>query len=269
MDNQTLIKNINKDIKDIEIIVNSYDNNSKIHQIDIDLALSKIRNLYDKFLLLNNINNKFEPIILNNDDFEKQQLINVETENKIKEKSKKMDSPKEKEGAKKKIIIKRTKGLNDDNLENVTLEPEKINHEFVEKVHDKKEIKEEKIEKDDKSMSSKKITAKNNIVADSFKMSQRSINEQIAENKKLKDLATKLKGKHISDINKIISLNDKVKFIKVLFKGDNQLYNKTIDAINSFDNIDMVVNFFNDNFDWDKDNNDYISFLELISRRFL
>ena len=115
MDNQTLIKNINKDIKDIEIIVNSYDNNSKIHQIDIDLALSKIRNLYDKFLLLNNINNKFEPIILNNDDFEKQQLINVETENKIKEKSKKMDSPKEKEGAKKKIIIKRTKGLNDDN----------------------------------------------------------------------------------------------------------------------------------------------------------
>ncbi len=269
MDNQTLIKNINKDIKDIEFIVKSYDNNSKIHQIDIDLALSKIRNLYDKFLLLNNINSVFEPITLEKDDSKKQQLINVETEKEIKEKHKEIDSQKVKERAKKKIIIKRTKGITDDNLEDVTLEPEKINPEIVEKVHDKEKIIEDKIKKDDKSMFSEKTATKNNIIADGFKINQRSINEQIAENKKLKDLATKLKDKHVSDINKIISLNDKVKFIKVLFHGDNQLYNKTIDAVNSFDNIDMAVNFFNDNFDWDKDNNYYVSFLELINRRFL
>ncbi len=275
MDNKTVLKNINKDIKDIDIIAKSLDNNSKIRQIDIDLALSKIRNLYDKFLLLNNIN-LGKTILKENDedDLEKKDPDTHLEEDKISEEKDVVLTPKE-EGLKNKIIIKRTKGITDDDLEKITIEPEKINQKTVEKkVEEKKSVKKDEVENikikvNEKPKKSIKTQTNSNIVADNFTTNQKSINEKIAENKKIKDLATKLKDKHVSDINKIISLNDKVRFIKVLFGGDKQLYNKTIDAVNSFDSIDMANSFFNNNFSWDKDNKDYISFFELISRRFL
>lgn len=288
MDNKTVLKNLNKDIKDIEIIVKSLDNNSKIRQIDIDLALSKIRNLYDKFLLLDNINLE-NPILVNDVEveLEKEDSISSLSEDKILEEKDIISIPKEKkeesaenekeEKEKKKknsITIKRTKGITDEDLENITIEPEKINQKIAEKKVEETPIAKEKVENikikdNDKPKKSIKIQTNSNIVADKFTTNQKSINEKIAENKKIKDLATKLKDKHVSDINKIISLNDKIRFIKVLFNGDKLLYNKTIDAVNSFDSIDMVNSFFNKNFSWNKDNKDYISFFELISKRFL
>ena len=256
MDNKKLLKNINKDIKEIEIIVKSFDNNSEIHQIDIDNALSKIRNLYDKVLRFNNIKNTFE---------EKQDISvkpEVNSENKLEDDISKKEKIK-------KIIVKRTKEITNDNVEDFTVQPQKINQETVEK---KDEIKEEQrneiIIEEEKKITDKK-KAEKNIVADSFQTNQKSINEKIAENKKRKDLATKLQGKPVSDINKIISLNEKIQFIQMLFKGDSLLYKKTIDALNSFDNIEMAIDFFNQNFDWDKNNKHYISFVELISRRFI
>ncbi|RLD64252.1 MAG: hypothetical protein DRJ01_01540 [Bacteroidetes bacterium] len=257
MDKKNLLKNINKDIKEIEIIVKSFDNNSEIHQIDIDITLSKLRNLYDKFLMFNNIKNTFE---------EKQETL-VKPEIRNEEKTKKKDYIDKSEKTKK-IIVKRTKEITNDNIEDFTVQPQKIKQEVIEK---KKEIKDEEpneiIAKDDKKTTDKKKSEKN-IIADSFKTKQKSINEKIAEKNKLKDLATKLQGKPVSDINKIISLNEKIQFIKILFNGDSLLYKKTIDALNSFDKFEMAIEFINQNFDWDKNDKYYINFIELISRRF-
>jgi hypothetical protein len=237
MDNKAIIKNINKDIKEIESIVKSFDNNLEIHQIDIDITLSKIRNLYEKVLMFNNINKADEFFLSTNNGAEEQQ-ITTESEPKSQENPKNDKSIKEKEKEKeKKIIVKRTKEITDDNIEDVTLQPHKINQDILETAN----IKNEKIkaaELTEREVISENNEAEvNNIVADSFTISQKSINEKISEKKKIKDLATKLKDKPVSDINKIVSLNEKIQFIQILFNGDSQLYKKTIDAVNAFDNI--------------------------------
>ncbi|MCK7462293.1 MAG: hypothetical protein MZU84_09595 [Sphingobacterium sp.] len=42
-----------KDIQEIYSLVNRFENPNQVHQIDIDLAMSKVRNLYDLLLKLN------------------------------------------------------------------------------------------------------------------------------------------------------------------------------------------------------------------------
>ncbi|MBE9468158.1 MAG: hypothetical protein IMY72_07550 [Bacteroidetes bacterium] len=269
MDNKDAIKNINKDIKEIEIIVKSVDNNSEIHQIDIDIILSKIRNLYDKVLMFNNIKKVVQKNLSINDRAEEQQII-IKSKTEAQEKIKIEKSIEEKEQEEiKKIIVKRTKEITDDNMEDITLQPHKINRAILEKT----DIKSEEIKVDNLTerevISENNEAQVNNIIADSFTISQKSINEKIAEKNKTKDLATKLKDKPVSDINKIVSLNEKIQFIQILFNGNSQLYKKTIDAVNAFGNIEKVIEFFNQNFNWDKKNKHYISFLELINRRFL
>ncbi|MCK5822435.1 MAG: hypothetical protein KAG95_00365 [Bacteroidales bacterium] len=266
MDKKKLIKNINKDIKEIENIVTSFNNNSEIHQIDVDNTLSKIRNLYDKVLMFNDIKDSFEKKISKNieENLKITDELEINTEDKLKIEDNVEDIKKTK-----KVIVKRTKEITDDNVEDFTLQPHKNNQDIVEKKQKKnEEIKNDTILEEEKKPTNKKKEV-NNIVADSFASNQKSINEKIAGNRKFKDLATKLQDKPVSDINKIISLNEKIQFIQILFKGDSQLYKKTIDAVNSFDNTEMVIDFFNQNFDWDKNNKHYISFIELISRRFL
>ncbi|MCK5169245.1 MAG: hypothetical protein KAQ75_05130, partial [Bacteroidales bacterium] len=53
MNKNELVKNLIKDIQDIYSIANRFENTEQIHAIDIDLALSKVRNLYELLLKLN------------------------------------------------------------------------------------------------------------------------------------------------------------------------------------------------------------------------
>ena len=56
MNKKELIKNITSDIQDIYSATNRFENTEKIHPLDIDLALSKVRNLYELLLKLNSTN---------------------------------------------------------------------------------------------------------------------------------------------------------------------------------------------------------------------
>ena len=46
MNKKELIKNLRTDIQDTYSIINRFENTENIHPLDIDLALSKVRNLY-------------------------------------------------------------------------------------------------------------------------------------------------------------------------------------------------------------------------------
>ena len=46
MNKNELVKTILKNIQDIYSISGKFENSDELHQIDIDLALSKVRNLY-------------------------------------------------------------------------------------------------------------------------------------------------------------------------------------------------------------------------------
>ena len=53
MNKKELVKNLITDIQDIYSIVNRFEHTEQIHPLDIDLALSKVRNLYELLLKLN------------------------------------------------------------------------------------------------------------------------------------------------------------------------------------------------------------------------
>ncbi|MBU0765229.1 MAG: hypothetical protein KJ607_10390, partial [Bacteroidetes bacterium] len=107
------------------------------------------------------------------------------------------------------------------------------------------------------------------IIADRYKKTSQSVNEMIARFKKETDLATQLKYKPVSDIKSAISLNDKIMFIRELFNEDADKCNKVLDHLNKMKNLDEAMAYLNENFDWNDQTESFRKFIELVYRRFL
>ena len=82
-------------------------------------------------------------------------------------------------------------------------------------------------------------------------------------------LSTQLKYDSIPDMKSAININDKIWFIKELFQGNIEHYNRTIDQINVMRSIDEVFEFIDENFSWDYDNKTIKKFYEIVYRRFI
>jgi hypothetical protein len=75
----------------------------------------------------------------------------------------------------------------------------------------------------------------------------------------------------LSDIKAGIGLNEKIRYIKELFKGSADEYNTAINSLNSSGNAksanDLLLSL-EKKYSWDKESEIYISFSELVERRF-
>lgn len=54
-----------------------------------------------------------------------------------------------------------------------------------------------------------------------------------------------------TDLRKSIGLNDKYLLVRDLFRGDTELYDKTIGDLDEFDDLDDAMLYIHDNFQWD------------------
>ncbi|MFH2094995.1 MAG: hypothetical protein ABIJ16_04780 [Bacteroidota bacterium] len=95
----------------------------------------------------------------------------------------------------------------------------------------------------------------------------RTINDMMAEIKKDRDLATQLQNKPVNDLKTVISINDKIRFIKELFNGQSEKYAIAINTLNVCKDLDEAMQYLNDNFTWDESKESFRSFLELVYRR--
>lgn len=82
-------------------------------------------------------------------------------------------------------------------------------------------------------------------------------------------LSTQLKYDAIPDMKSAININDKIWFIKELFQGNIENYNRTIEHFNSMKSIDDVFEYIDQNFNWDYDNKTIKKFYEIVYRRFI
>lgn len=64
------------------------------------------------------------------------------------------------------------------------------------------------------------------------------------------DVASKLGYEKISSLRSCIGLNDKYMFVRDLFGGDTEAYEKAIEALDSFGSIEDAMIYIYDNFDW-------------------
>ncbi|MFP4024530.1 MAG: hypothetical protein ACLFVR_08385 [Thiohalospira sp.] len=252
MNKKEKINNLLKDIQDLYTIANRLDHEEQIHPLDIDLALSKVRNLYDLLLTIN-------PQTAYKTEYQKKEteknIVREEIAEKkkpeIEEKPTKEEVPSQNEPE---FIIEKTSQKQEPAAKVIEKEEDKdtpVKNEEIKSTQEKKE----------------KQPEGTSIVADKFQ-SKKFIHDNMSKKNSKKDVSSKLQSKPIQDINSAIGLNDKFIFIRELFNGDKEQYLETIQILNNFDSYDNALGFLNENFDWNDDDVNFERLKELVKRKF-
>jgi hypothetical protein len=106
-------------------------------------------------------------------------------------------------------------------------------------------------------------------VADLFAKKEPLINEVMAEKLRKKDLKSVIESRPIEKLEEVIDLNARFLFIRELFFNNTQLYEKTIQTIDSFRNFNEAFNYIQQQFIWNYESETVQMFLELVRRRFI
>jgi hypothetical protein len=268
----------------------------KIPQIELDIVMANIRRLYERLCDLNKLNSAdprtvIEEIQVSTAETkvrppEKEQIVPAITEKEIVKEEEKLEIP----VAEKEITPEITKE------ETFETAPPEVNlektKEIIFELRDdlKEEIKapeiieqktEPPIEEVKPSKSRKKDSvdlfslAEKETLADKFKETQKSIRplaDKIANEKPDKTLADKIGKSSIVNIKNAIGINDKFLFINELFKGDIQEYNKTIEKLNSYSELEECTIFLEElkgKFNWAEKPDTYQKLEDLLIRKFL
>lgn len=214
-------------------IINKYQ--GQIPQIEIDLILSDIRDLYERYYYLNQRHEENEAF-----------------ENALRRKENEIPED---------VTVSGEKN-------NTTIPLKVVKNEEVNDVAEKQIAIENKTEVPVSDLAS----GKQKNVAEKFKDDINSINDKIALNKTDTSVASKLNEHPITDIRKGIGINDKFLFIKELFKGNIADYDATINKINtftsSFEANEYMVSQKNI-YNWDEQSEAFINFNKLIERKFM
>lgn len=70
------------------------------------------------------------------------------------------------------------------------------------------------------------------------------------------------------DIRKAISLNDRFRFRRDLFGGDDETMNKTIDILNQLHSAEEALNYLEQHFQWDYEKETTNDFITILEKRF-
>ena len=269
MNKNELVKNFIKDIQDIYSIANRFENPEQIHPIDIDLALSKVRNLYELLLKLN-------PQAAYTTEYQKEEISTIpkQSTEKIEVTSPQKASAKnesetiQQEETKTEMIHEQEFIIETPSKKEEI--PARLSAEQAGKAGSAGGIEEKPVQ--NKEVEKEVIETKQNgsspeIVADKFQ-SKKFVHDDISKKNIKKDVSAKMQTKPINDINSAIGLNDKFIFIRELFGNDKEHYHETIQVLNNFDIYENAVNFLNENFDWDSDDPNFERLKELVRRKY-
>ncbi len=76
-------------------------------------------------------------------------------------------------------------------------------------------------------------------------------------------------GKQVDDIRKALGVNDRFLFSRELFGGNNNLMDQTINQINGFANFAEAGQFIASNFNWNGDDQTVQAFMNVVKRRYI
>jgi hypothetical protein len=110
------------------------------------------------------------------------------------------------------------------------------------------------------------------IMADKFKDEKKSINEKLAGSKEDNSLASKLKQNQITDLKSAIGINEKFQFINELFDGSMQEYTNAIAKLNgmgSYNEALLFLNILAEQYKWKTSSVPCKKLDELVQRRFV
>lgn len=285
MDTKTLVKIINRELNSVQEIAQSFQTEETIHELEINLMLSKIKEVYN---LLAMLKPQKEVGLLKEVPFQEiatEQIEKVESndnwqeEKEVKNNCSALTNPtttpptpisdaknEELEERKEEEIIL-TKEFPDfeekETSQTTNLQKDKgIIFEEEEPQSKDTEVQEQKQKQIEKK------SQLNNILADRFQDKKISLNDMLAGFKNDKDIAALLTARPIDNLKNAVKINDRIWYIQELFDHNADLYTQTIEAVNNSEHLDGALSYLFSRFDWDQNKKSTISFLELIYRRF-
>jgi len=81
-------------------------------------------------------------------------------------------------------------------------------------------------------------------------------------------ISSTLANKKISDIKQAISIGERFRFQRELFRGNGEDMNKTLTYINQLATLDEVMAFLQSKYNWAEDNETAAIFFQIVKRRF-
>lgn len=225
--------NKNQIINELEQVHKLLVTNEKLSNIEIDLILSKLRNLYD--------------LVLNLDFSEPIQKIVIPVEQ-----------------PKIEAIVEQIIEVKPDPIIEKIEEPiaeiieEKIEEVIEEPIFEM--VEEPKIEAEIQVKQEEKVQTKAS--------DQKFLHEMFQNLKNKSDLSEKFKSQPIKSIKSSIGLNDKFLMINELFNKNSDKFNAFIEKLDNLQNLDEATNFIRENLTWDETQESATHLLELVYRRF-
>lgn len=303
MDSKSIGKHLKYKLRELELIIGNIEKDVTPARIDIDLALSKTRELYE--LLLNTgqapstvtgrtstsempekpvVPSDPEPVN-SDEEFEQEGIVPgpVHKQPETEDRDTSKDSKPEKTGS-----VSGKDGADDaagsSEEENAGLsgdtgqsgdtdaknDPYGHENDQLPSADEKNTEKPQSgsTEKNDaKLKNSGKQNGHKEIVADRFQDAQNYINKAMADKKGGRDLTSKIQTRPITDLRNSIGLNEKFLFIKELFRGRPDQYNQCIDMLNKTTTYEEAIKFLNDSYDWEEDNEVAEKLINLVKRK--
>ncbi len=108
---------------------------------------------------------------------------------------------------------------------------------------------------------------KKTTIADKIVHPVVSRNEMMAKNDNT--LSATIANKKIDDIKQAISIGDRFRFQRELFKGNGEDMNKTLSYINQLATLDEVVSFLQSKYGWEETTEASEDFMQIVKRKFL
>jgi hypothetical protein len=225
-------------LEELQQIVAKIGADGQISAIEADLAMDKLRHVYDLMISLKN-----EASVLETRQFEFQ----VEEEPVVAET--------------KKIEISQEPLVKAEHIE-IKVEPKQTQKAEPEM---KPELEKTRAEIDSRV----RTTDNKKFLGEAFAKEKPSVNEELSQKVSTSDVSSKLKAQPISSITGAIGLAEKFELIQNLFGGDKIKYEKTIEVLNAAGNFNEAYDYLSSNFGWDMNNIYAQRLLELIRRKLI
>ena len=114
-------------------------------------------------------------------------------------------------------------------------------------------------------------TIPSSTIADKFKDDKKSLNDRIQQEKTDHSLSARLQHNQIKEIKNAIGINEKFQFINHLFNGSMQEYTIAISQLNQFRNHEeasQFVDILKFKYNWDMNSDAYHKLMDIVRRRY-
>jgi hypothetical protein len=237
MEFKNTLEIVTKDIQDIEKLVSNFKNYSRIPNIELDLALSRLRNVYDLLLMFREDThaNTHKPAHKSG-----REVTAAPPEN---------GKPAEQKPA---PLNSATPPVN----ETVTTASPETFEETVATL----------VKPEDPAIpvAPEKTSTRKKPVEDKI-----FIHEKLGKHAHKKDITSKLQAQGIKSIAGSLGINDKFFFIRELFAGNTETFRQTMEELDNSHNFNDAYSLLMGKFQWDMDSEPVQTLLNLIRRKFI